>query len=80
MAKAVKAMSKKIGIVVVGADELENPQYRLIHDRFRCIAECLYWNLVFSMSFSAYEPGELMTQDSALDQLKEACAAITNQN
>lgn len=75
-----KTMSKKIGIVVVGANELENPQYRLIHDQFQCIAEYLHWDPACSLSFSAYEPGELMTRDGVLDQLKEACAAITNQN
>ena len=75
-----KTMRKKIGVVVVGANELENPQYRLIHDQFRCIAEYLHWDLAFSLSFSAYEPGELMTQDGVLDQLKEACDTITNQN
>ena len=59
--------------MVVGANELENPQYR-------CIAEYLHWDPAFSMSFSAYEPGELMTQNGVLDQLKEACDTITNQN
>lgn len=75
-----KTMCKKIGVVVVGANELENPQYRLIHEQFRCIAEYLHWDLAFSLSFSAYEPGELMTQDGVLDQLKEACDTIVNQN
>ena len=75
-----KTMKKKIGVVVVGANELENPQYRLIHDQFRCIVEYLHWDLAFSLSFSAYEPGELMTQDGVIDQLKEACDTITNQN
>ena len=75
-----KTMGKKIGVIVVGANNMENPQYRLIHDQFRCIAEYLHWHLAFSLSFSAYEPGELMTQDGVLDQLKEACDTITNQN
>ena len=66
--------------MVVGANELENPQYRLIHEQFRCIAEYLHWDPAFSMSFSAYEPGELMTQNGVLAQLKEACDTITNQN
>lgn len=66
--------------MVVGANELENPQYRLIHEQFRCIAEYLHWEPAFSMSFSAYEPGELMMQDGVFDQLREACAAIINQN
>lgn len=75
-----KTMEKKIGVVVVGANELTDPQYRLIHDQFRCIAEYLHWELAFSLSFSAYEPGALTVQKNAPDQLKQACDAITNQN
>lgn len=75
-----KTMDKKLGVVIVGANDLGNPQYRLIHDQFCCIAEYLNWDLAFSQSFSAYEPGELMTQEGVLDKLKQACDAITNQN
>lgn len=73
-----KTMGKKIGVVAIGANDLQNPQYRLIHDQFCCIAEYLHWELAFSLSFSAYEPGALMTQEGVPAQLKQACNAITN--
>lgn len=74
-----KTMSKTIGVVAVGANGLDDPQYRLIHGQFRCIAEYLHWDLAFSLSFSAYGPGELMAQEGVSHQLDQACAAITAQ-
>lgn len=73
-----KTMSKKIGVVAVGANDLENPQYRLIHNQFQCISEYLHWDLAFSLSFSAYEPGELMVQEGTIEKLKQACDVIAN--
>lgn len=75
-----KTMSKKIGIIIVGANELDNPQYRLIHEQFACIADYLNWDARFSLSFSAYEPGELMAQEGIAAQLKQACDALTEQH
>lgn len=71
-----KTMKKKIGVVVTGANDLTNPQYRLIDEQFRCIAEYLHWDMAFSLAFAAYEPGEVMQQEEILDQLKEACEKI----
>ena len=71
-----KEMKKKIGVLAVGANSLENPQYRLIREQFECIAAYLHWELAFSLSFSAWMPGELMQQDTVCRQLKEACEKI----
>ena len=71
-----KTMCKKIGVVVIGANELENPQYRLIHDQFHCIAEYLNWDLVFSLSFSAYEPGEIYEDKNLEISIKEAVSKL----
>ena len=71
-----KTMCKKIGVVVIGANELENPQYRLIHDQFHCIAEYRNWDLVFSLSFSAYEPGEIYGDKNLEISIKEAVSKL----
>ena len=71
-----KTMKKKMGILAIGANDLDNTQYRLIHDQFCCIAEYLHWDIAFSLSLSAYEPGELKIQGSVLEQLKQACDSI----
>lgn len=67
-----KTMSKKIGIIAIGANELDDPQYRLIHDQFSCIGEYLGWDVSFSLSFSAYEPGEILKNDKLNNLIKEA--------
>lgn len=54
-----QTMEKKIGIVAIGANALEDPQYRLIREQFSCIADYLGWKLAFSLSYSAYEPEEI---------------------
>lgn len=71
-----KTMKKKIGVVVTGANGLDNPQYRLIDEQFRCIAEYLHWDMAFSLAFAAYEPGEVMQQEGILAQLQDACEKI----
>ena len=48
-----KTMKKKIGVVVTGANGLDNPQYRLIDEQFRCIAEYLRWDMAFSLAYAA---------------------------
>ena len=74
-----KAMKKRMGVVVTGANDLSNPQYRLIREQFQCIGEYLHWEPAFFLSFSAYGPGELMTQEGVPEQLEQACARITAQ-
>lgn len=69
-------MHKKIGILAVGGSGLDNPQYDLIRKQFSCIAEYLHWELAFSLSFSASEPGELLQQKDLEEQLKKACSRI----
>ena len=56
---------KKIGVVAVGADGLDTPQYRLIREQFQCIAQYLDWEIRFSEAVSAYAPGEV-AKDAAL--------------
>lgn len=71
-----KTMKKTIGVLAVGANALNNPQYLLIREQFSCIAEYLNWNLAFSLSFSAYEPGSLMKQDGIEGTLLHACSCL----
>lgn len=71
-----KTMHKKIGVLAIGANTLDNPQYRLIHEQFSCIAEYLGWELSFSLSFSAYEPGEVCADKNLETSIQEAIANL----
>lgn len=71
-----KTMRKKIGVVEIGANTLEDPQYRLIREQFSCIGEYLGWELSFSLSFSAYEPAEICRDKNLAISIKEAIAKL----
>lgn len=71
-----KTMYKKIGVVAIGANPLEDPQYRLIHEQFSCIGEYLGWDLAFSLSFSACEPGEICGDENLAIIIKEAISKL----
>lgn len=67
----LKTMRKKIGIIAIGANDIKNPQYRLIHEQFSCIAEYLHWELLFFKAFSAYKPGEILNYTNLNSEIKE---------
>lgn len=71
-----KAMKKKMGLVVVGANTLDNPQYRLIIEQTACIAKYLNWKLSFTMSFSAYEPGSVTADAHLQAKIEEAVNSL----
>ena len=63
-----KIKGKKIGLVVVGANELNDAQYRLISEQFSCIANYLDLEIVFDEKVSAYERGEVKSNKAILDK------------
>ncbi|WP_407537148.1 hypothetical protein [Cetobacterium somerae] len=68
---------KKIGLVTVGADELNGPQYRIISEQMECICEYLGWNLLFSHSISAYEKTDVLNNSDKLKKLGELWKTIS---
>lgn len=68
---------KKIGLVTVGADELNGPQYRIISEQMECICEYLGWNLLFSHSISAYEKTDVLNNSHELKKLGELWKTIS---
>ncbi len=69
--EAFHTAHKKLGIVSVGAAELDDPEYRLISGQFRCIAEFLGWQLILDEAFSAVNPGDLAADAAILAELTE---------
>ena len=67
---------KKIGIVACGADSLTNPEYKLISDQFRCIAEFLGWEVVLDESICAAAPDDLAKDAARLAELKAAAEKL----
>ena len=71
--KALKeqGVSKKVGLVTVGAAATDDPEYKLIEDQMVCICGHLGWKLSFSYGISAWEPGEIAGQEATLKELRE---------
>lgn len=67
-----KEQSKKLGVVAIGAEEVEDKQYELIHDQFRCVCNYLGWENVFNFSYSAGDPDDLRKSSSAARELSQA--------
>lgn len=67
-----QTMKKKVGVVAVGANELENAQYRLIREQFSCITDYLGWEFAFSLAYSAYDPGEICKDPNLDHTIQEA--------
>lgn len=68
---------KKIITVAVGASGTEDPQYRLIREQFTCISQYLNWNYISSLSFSAWEAGELEKQPQLGETMQNLAKSLT---
>ena len=68
---SVLGSGKKIGIIVTGEAEQEDPQYQIITKQFECICDYLGWYLVSVNTYSAGAPDELGRQDEAMAELEK---------
>lgn len=67
--EAFRKQKKKLGIVAVGAADLDDREYGLISEQFGCICDYLGWDLIFSHSVTAFEKGELAGDKGKLQEL-----------
>ena len=61
---------KNIGIIAVGADNLDGEQYDLISRQFKCICDYLEWNLIIDEAISAADIGDMFKQTERMEELK----------
>lgn len=66
----LKKGKKKIGIIAVGADEINGEQYDLISRQFKCICEHLNWELIIDEAVSATNIGDINKQKDRLEEFK----------
>lgn len=71
-----RKQKKKLGIVAVGAADLDDREYGLIREQFACICDYLGWDLVFSYSVSAFEKGDLAGDSAKLQELNSLWQSI----
>ena len=63
--------NKKVGVIVVGAARVGSIQYELINKQFQCMAEYLFWDMLFIKSYSASDRADLSNNTDAIAELKE---------
>ncbi len=74
----LKQTPKSIGMVITGAAELSDPQYRIIREQFECITAYLGWKLAFSESITAQAIGDLKKDQSTLNRLQAVWQKIAS--
>lgn len=63
-------LKKKVGIIVIGEAEQSDTQYRIIPKQFECICDYLGWDIAFSGTYTAAEPGDLAKDTEAMTELE----------
>ncbi|MBQ9015075.1 MAG: flavodoxin family protein [Firmicutes bacterium] len=63
-------LKKKIGSIVIGEADQEDPEYGIIAKQFRCIADYLGWETVFQKSYTANKPSDLAADEAALAEIE----------
>lgn len=66
----LEKQDKKIGILLVGECELDDPQYTIIPKQFDCICDYLGWKIAFTGMYSALDPGDILKVDGAIEELE----------
>ena len=61
---------KKIGSIVIGEAELDDPEYEIIAKQIQCISEYLEWEVVFKGAYSANKPSDLKGNEEALKEIE----------
>lgn len=62
---------KQVGIIVIGELAQGDPQYEMIPNHFRCIADYLGWNVAFCGTYSACAADDLAGNTDAIAELEE---------
>ncbi len=64
-----KLQGKKIGVFVVGADEVEHKQFDIIKSQFECFSEFVDCEMAFFKKFSAEDEGDILEDSSAMEEV-----------
>lgn len=66
----LEKMPKKVGVVVIGEAEQDDPQYEIIPKQFEGICGCLNWDMAFCKTYTAGEAGVLAQNEIAVKELE----------
>lgn len=70
-AEKLHELKKKIGIIVIGEAEQDDPQYQIIPKQFKCICDYLGWDIKFSKTYTAAGSNDLAENNEVMAELSE---------
>ena len=68
--KFLHDLKKKIGVIVIGEAEQDDPQYEIIPKQFSCICDYLGWDIIFSRTYTAAAADDLSKSEEAIAELE----------
>ena len=71
-----KKMVKNIGLITVGASEVDNPQYRIIREQFECICKFLNWNLIFTKDIATRDKVDILENKVLMEEVSQLWETI----
>ena len=66
----LRGLNKKVGSIVIGEADQDDPEYEIIAKQIWCIADYLGWETVFQRSYSANKPKDLAADEAALKEIE----------
>lgn len=68
--KRLQDLDKKVGVLVIGEAEQDDPQYEIIPKQFACICDYLGWEIVFSKTFTAADVDDLAKSEESIKEIE----------
>ncbi len=67
---------KKAALMLVGASETTDTQYRIIGEQFQCISVYLQWEVLFQRDISSGQEDSIAHQESILEDIENLAAML----
>lgn len=68
--------NKKVIVIAIGANPLEDIQYELINKQFMAICRYMHWEYGTFIPISAYNPDDICCQETVIGQIKDVASSL----
>lgn len=68
--ETLNKLKKKVGVIVIGEAEQDDPQYEIIPKQFACISDYLGWDVAFSKTYTAAAADDLAKSEESIKEIE----------